>query len=333
MNPTKPGAAARTLRAVGRVAWRVVLPALLLWMALEVVVRVGLFLGWLPVRPPEWWLAGAAKLWRWVTWRHLDSGMGGVLVLLPVALALCVLAPRRGRAIAILATALLMAAHPLVHEALPKWSTYAPLGRFSIVADLVKQSLTLPLLTWLAGRVLFRVGLGGTGTSRTPEGTRVRPEGLAWVGLSVLLAGLAAPVFVVGSMGTAEAPLRMTLATLMNANPAAVLVLLAPLLAGVALVAGLRGRWRRVVVPLVPVLLAYGVVALALETVKPLILERIHSTAPGAPLWNPEVVSTGAWILLAAQPFFWAAWLLALRRLPLSTHKPSSRAPRLAETE
>jgi hypothetical protein len=319
MEPSESSFLTRAVRALIRVAWQVVLPALLLWMALEVVVRVGLFLGWLPVRPPDWWLAGAAKLWRWVTWRHLDTGLGGVLALLPVALTLGVLAPRRGLAIATLATILFMATAPLVHVHLPKWATYAPLGRFSIVADLVKQSLTLPLLTWLAGRVLFRVGLGGTGTSRTPEGTRVRPQGLAWVGLSVLFAGLAAPVFVVGSMGTEEAPLRMTLATLITANPAAVWVVGAPLLAGVALVAGLRGRWRRVVVPVVPVLLAYGLVALALEAIKPLILERIHSIVPAAPLWNPEVVATGAWILLTAQPFFWAAWLLALRRARNST--------------
>jgi hypothetical protein len=320
MEPSESSFLTRALRGLWCGLWRVVLPALLLWMALEIVMRVGLFLGWLPTRPPDWWLAGAAKGWRWITWRHLDSGMGGVLAMLPVALTLCVLAPRRGLAIAILATALLLAAHPLVHMYLPNWSTYPPVGRFSMVADLVKQALTLPLLTWLAGRVLFRAGLGGTGTFRTTEGRGVRPEGLAWVGLSVLFAGLAAPVFVVGSMGTEGAPLHMTLATLMNANPAAGLVLLAPLLAGVALVAGLRGRWRRVVVPVVPVLLAYGVAALALEAVKPLILERIHSTLPGAPLWNPEVLATGTWILLTAQPFFWAAWLLALRR-------PSIAAP------
>ncbi|MFA7331769.1 MAG: hypothetical protein WC326_11930 [Candidatus Delongbacteria bacterium] len=304
----------RLARRLGSGLWRVVLPALLLWMLLEIVMRVGLGLGWLPTRPPDFWLAGAAKLWRWVTWRQLNGGMGLTLAFLPVALTLSVLAPRRGLAFASLATALLLAMHPLVHIYLPQWSSLPAVGRFSIAADLVMQALTLPLLTWLAGRALFRAGLGGTGTTRTPAGTRVRPEGLAWVGLSILVAGLAAPLFLVWSMGTAEAPLRMTLATLIDANPVAVLVLGAPLLAGMALVAGPRGRWRRPVLTAVPVLLIYGLVALALEAVKPLILERIHSPLPASPLWNPEVVSVGAWILLCAQPFLWAAWILALRR-------------------
>jgi len=302
------------VRRLGRGLWRVVLPALLLWTALEIVMRVGLRLGWLPTRPPDFWLAGAAKLTRWVTWRHLDTGMGQLLALLPVALSLSVLAPRRGLAIASLATALLLATHPIVHIHLPQWPTLPTLGRFSMVADLVKQALILPLLTWLAGRVLFRAGLGGTGTTRTPVGKRVRPEGLAWVGLSVLFAGLAAPLFLVWSMGTEGAALRMTLAALMEANPSAVLVLGAPLLAGVALVASPRGRWRRPLLLATPLLLVYGLVALALEAIKPLILERIHATLPAAPLWNPEVVSVGSWILLAAQPFLWAAWILALRR-------------------
>ena len=314
MDPADLSTFARGLRTLGRGLWRVALPALLLWLALEIVMRVGLGLGWLPARPPDMWLPGAAKGWRWVTWLHLDTGMGQVLALLPVALALGVLAPRRGLAIASMATALLLAMHPLVHIYLPQWSNLPAVGRFSLAADLLKQTIILPLLTWLAGRALFRVGLGGTGTARTPGGTRVRPEGLAWVGLSILLAGLAAPLFLVFSMGTEEAPLRMTLGTLVEAHPAAALVLAAPLLAGLALVAGPRGRWRRPLLLATPLLLSYGLVALALEAVKPLILERIHSTLPAAPLWNPEVVSTGSWTLLAAQPFLWAAWLLALRR-------------------
>jgi hypothetical protein len=289
-----------------------VLPVLLLGEALQWIVRMGLALRLMPILPPDWWFAGSAKLLRIFSWLHVNTGLGLVIALLPVAIGLVVFAPRRGLRLALIVTALMIVTHPMLQTFLPQWSTLDALGRASVVADLVKQALTLPALTWVCGRLLAPRRLGGTGRARSPMPVERRPEGTALMGLAALPAAAALPLFfLLGPEG--QDPLRWTLWDLMGRSFATGLLLGAPLLAGLALLTGTRGPARRLVLATAPLLIGYGVLALALESIKPMILARIKAPLPAPPLWNLELFSMGSWALLAAGASLLLAWALAMK--------------------
>lgn len=151
------------LPATWKRSWRAVRPwllfglaVLLLWLVLEFLLRIGLGLRLLPGLPPAWLLPSAGKAIRILAWLHLNTGIGVALAVLPVAAGLAVFAPRRGQWIAIVVTTLMIVTHPMLLEYLPIWSTLEPLQRVTILADLVKQALTLPLLTMLCRWLLAK---------------------------------------------------------------------------------------------------------------------------------------------------------------------------------
>lgn len=132
--------------------------------------------------------------------------------------------------------------------------------------------------------------------------------------VALVLVSLLLPLYALPAWGGRD-PAAVGTWTVMGLDAAFGLVFLAPLLAVAALLVRADRPWRRIALSLTPLLLAYSLAALAMECAKPMILERIRSTAIPAPaLWNPGVLGAGCGTLLAADLLLLVLWGVALRR-------------------
>jgi hydrogenase-4 membrane subunit HyfE len=126
-----------------------------------IIIRSGLNIWLLPGLPPDWWLTSAEKMIRHVTWIHINTGIGLLIVSIPVALGIVLLDRKKAILLASVVAISCLLLHPLLFTAISSWNDYLGWQRFTVAADYLKQLLFLPLLTalfvvafrrWIRGR-------------------------------------------------------------------------------------------------------------------------------------------------------------------------------------
>ena len=141
-----------------RVAKRFILPAIVI-LALAALynfaVAFGVNLWMLPGKAPEWWIPDAAKIFRYLSWLHINTTIGIALVSFPFALCIAYFKKSLPIRYAFVVILVYLLTGPLLYVPFSweehRWEMYATWS-----ADVVKQAFTLPFLTFFVTKFVRR---------------------------------------------------------------------------------------------------------------------------------------------------------------------------------
>jgi hypothetical protein len=117
----------------------------------SIAMQFQIVMGPLPRIAPEWWIPNSEKIFRYLSWIHIDTAIGLFILSIPFALSIAFLSNRTAFRTAVIVTVLHFLLGPILYVPFswddPTFMHYATWG-----TDVAKQLVCLPLMSlWFAG--------------------------------------------------------------------------------------------------------------------------------------------------------------------------------------